>query len=164
MEGNISRQQSTLGHAQTLQSGYTDQSSLGKSPNHFKIGIDAALDEPATLNRTGYNAPLELSPKLIETSSDFYPDFNSMGYYYLGNLQMEEAKQAFEIYLTMAGQDPYAYYSMGEYYMVAKAYDKAAQYFDQATALGMERAKERAAAARNEQLNSIVEENKGGWE
>ena len=37
----LSRQLSGLGLAQTLQSGYTDQSSLGKSPNHFKIGIES---------------------------------------------------------------------------------------------------------------------------
>jgi hypothetical protein len=33
-----------VGSAQTLQSGYTDQSSLGKSPNHFKIGINGDSD------------------------------------------------------------------------------------------------------------------------
>ncbi|MGH1436914.1 MAG: tetratricopeptide repeat protein [Lewinella sp.] len=131
---------------------------------YMEGNIDAALEERLTLTETGYIAPIELNSKLIETSSDFYPDFNSMGYYYLENQQLEEAKQAFSIYLTMAAQDPYAYYSMGEYYLVTKEYDKAAQYFDQATALGMERAQERAAAARDEQLNSIVEEQKSGWE
>ena len=131
---------------------------------YMEGNTDAALDEPVILTKIGTKAPLELHPKLIETSSDFYPDFNSMGYYYLENHQLEDAKQAFEIYLTLAGQDPYAYYSMGEYYLATKEYDKAAQYFDQATSLGMEGAQARAAAAREEQLDSIVEEHKGGWE
>jgi DNA-binding response OmpR family regulator/anti-sigma regulatory factor (Ser/Thr protein kinase) len=58
----LSRQLSGLGLAQTLQSGYTDQSSLGKSPNHFKIGIDtAALEEDLTeaipLALPGFSSP-----------------------------------------------------------------------------------------------------------
>ncbi|WP_367392001.1 tetratricopeptide repeat protein [Lewinella sp. LCG006] len=131
---------------------------------YMEGNMDAVLEAPVTLTETGSNAPLELNTKLIETSSDFYPDFNSMGYYYLENQQLEEAKQAFSIYMTMAAQDPYAYFSMGEYYLETKEYDKAARYFDQATALGMERAQERATLAREEQLNSIVEEQKSGWE
>lgn len=153
--------------AQQVRFSQSHPSAASKAELHqayMEGNIDAVLDEPVILTQTGAKAPLELHPKLIETSSDFYPDFNSMGYHYLENEQLEEAKQAFEIYLTMAGQDPYAYYSMGEYYLVTKAYDKAAQYFDQATALGMEGAQARAAAAREEQLDSIVEENKGGWE
>jgi Tfp pilus assembly protein PilF len=61
---------------------------------------------------------------------------------------MGKAKAAFEKYLEVSPDEPNAYDSMGEYYMVAKDYAKSAEYYDKAAEMGMELAKERAEKAR----------------
>jgi tetratricopeptide (TPR) repeat protein len=103
-------------------------------------------------------------PKLIEASSDFYPDFNGMGYYYLENQQLDKAENAFKTYLAIAPNDAYAYYSMGDFYVASGEYDKATAYYGQAATMGMEGAQERAEEARDTLQYKVVENQKGGWE
>jgi Tfp pilus assembly protein PilF len=86
--------------------------------------------------------------RLIELDPNFGPVYNSLGYYYLGEKEMDKAKTAFEKYLEIAPAEPNAHDSLGEYYMTVGDYAKSAEYYDQAVALGMEGSKQGAEKAR----------------
>lgn len=86
--------------------------------------------------------------RLIALDPNFAAVYNSLGYYYMGEKEMEKAQAAFEKYLEIAPAEPNAHDSMGEYYMAVKDYAKSAAYYDQAVALGMEGSKQGAEKAR----------------
>ncbi len=93
-------------------------------------------------------ASLKYSEKLAELSPDFAPNYNSLGYMYMAEKQMDKAKAAFEKYIALQPDEANAYDSMAEYYMVNKDYAKSAEYYDKAAALGMADSKGRAEKAR----------------
>jgi Tfp pilus assembly protein PilF len=86
--------------------------------------------------------------RLLELDPNFGPAYNSLGYYYMGEKEMDKAKAAFEKYLEIAPAEPNAHDSMGEYYMAVKDYAKSAEYYDRAVELGMEGSKQGAEKAR----------------
>lgn len=94
------------------------------------------------------DSALKYAKRLAELSPEFAPNYNSIGYIYLGQQQMDEAKAAFEKYIALLPHAANPYDSMGEYYMVNEAYAKSAEYYDKAAALGMTDAQGRADKAR----------------
>ena len=86
--------------------------------------------------------------RLIALAPYFPPVYNYVGYYHLGRKEMDKAEAAFAQYLELAPAEPNAHDSMGEYYMTVGDYAKAAAYYDQAVALGMEGSKQGAEKAR----------------
>ncbi len=91
--------------------------------------------------------------KFIAIDPNFPPVYNTLGYYYMGQKEMEKAKISFEKYLELAPSEPNAHDSMGEYYLTVKDYAKAAGYYDQAVALGMEASQAGADKAREAMAN-----------
>lgn len=75
--------------------------------------------------------------------------YNSMGYYYMKTGAMDLAKKSFEDYIRVAPSEANAYDSMGEFYMMTEDYQKSAEFYDKAAALGMTDSKERATKARS---------------
>ena len=86
--------------------------------------------------------------RLIALDPHFPPVYNSLGYHYLAEKELDKARAAFEKYLELAPAEPNAHDSMGEYYMTVGDYAKSAAYYDQAVALGMEGSKQGAEKAR----------------
>ncbi len=93
-------------------------------------------------------AAKEYNLRLLELRPGHGGTYNALGYTYMALGEMGEAKAAFEKYLEVSPDEPNAWDSMGEYYMVAKDYAKSAEYYDKAAEMGMELAKERAEKAR----------------
>lgn len=94
------------------------------------------------------DASLKYAEKLAELSPDFAPNYNTLGYMYIGKKQMKKAKAALEKYITLLPNEANPYDSMAEYYMINKEYAKSAEYYDKAVEMGMTSAKERAEKAR----------------
>ncbi|HMO40475.1 MAG TPA: hypothetical protein PKC76_17430 [Saprospiraceae bacterium] len=86
--------------------------------------------------------------QLIKLDPNFGPVYNSLGYYYMDEKEMNKAKAAFEKYLEIAPAEANAHDSMGEYYMTIEDYAKSAEYYDRAVALGLEGSKAGAEKAR----------------
>jgi tetratricopeptide (TPR) repeat protein len=94
------------------------------------------------------DAAIDYAQKLKELAPDFAPNYNTLGYLYMGREQLDEAKEAFENYIRLAPKEPNAYDSMGEYYLNVKNYKKSVEYYEKAASMGMASAKERATKAR----------------
>lgn len=87
--------------------------------------------------------------KLVEIEPDYAPAYNSIGYYWMGKKEMDKAETAFKNYLRLAPDEPNAHDSMGEFYMESGNFAKSVEHYDQAVAMGMEGADERAEKAKN---------------
>lgn len=57
------------------------------------------------------------------------PVYNMLGYAYMQLDKMNKAKEAFEMYIKLAPQNPNVYDSMGDYYMAVKDYQNAYKNF-----------------------------------
>jgi tetratricopeptide (TPR) repeat protein len=96
---------------------------------------------------------MKYAKKLKALSPDFAPNYNTIGYMYMGKKKMNKARKAFESYIRLAPDDANAYDSMGEYYMNAKDYKMSAEYYDKAASMGATASKERADKAREMMAN-----------
>ncbi|GGM89734.1 hypothetical protein GCM10010967_23250 [Dyadobacter beijingensis] len=94
------------------------------------------------------DAAVEYAQKLATLSPTYAPNYNILGYLYLEKKEPEKARGAFEKYLSLAPNEPNAYDSMAEYYLIGKEYAKSAELYDKAAAMGLPDAKERADKAR----------------
>ena len=86
--------------------------------------------------------------KFTKMSPEYGPVYNVLGYLYMDRKEMDRAKAAFEKYLSLAPNEPNAYDSMAEYYLINKDYATSAEFYDKAAGMGMSGAKERADKAR----------------
>jgi len=86
--------------------------------------------------------------KLVKMSPNFGPNYNTLGYLYMGNNEMDKAKMAFEKYIAYSSTDANAYDSMGEYYMNNKQYTKSAEYYTKAATMGITSAAVKAEKAK----------------
>lgn len=94
------------------------------------------------------DAALKYGEKLAAMRPTFAPNYNALGYLYMGKKEMDKAKAAFEKYIELAPNESNPYDSMGEYYMMVEDYAKSAKYYDKAAAMGNEYSKEQAKKAR----------------
>jgi len=114
-----------------------------KNPQAYELAMILAAqisnDKPAAL---------AYAQKLVALRPDYGSPYNTIGYIYLGDEEMDKSKAAFENYIRLSPKEANAHDSMGDYYMAVKDYAKAAEHYDKAVAIGMDASKERAAKAR----------------
>jgi len=94
------------------------------------------------------DAGMDYAQQLARLRPNYAPNYNTMGYMYMEQKEMDKAKAALEKYVALAPNEPNAYDSLAEFYLVAKDYAKSAEYYDKAAGMGLTEAKDRADKAR----------------
>lgn len=130
-----------------------DQDPKGKADETMKTLVAAYPETPQAYHWASLHAAytdkdaesaLEYAKRLAELSPDFAPNYNHLGYLYMGKSQMKEAKAAFEKYIDLLPNAANPYDSMAEYYMVNQDYAKSAEYYERAAMMGIVGSRARA--------------------
>lgn len=105
----------------------------------------------ATMNAwtfNDYEASLDFARQMVQSNPTLAEGYNTLGFAYMSNGQMEEAEASFQKYIELAPNDANAYDSMGEYYMNQQDYKQSAIHYQKAFQLGHASAEAKATFAR----------------